>query len=186
MKKIKVDSALLQEKLLRLKRCHRHREKLERTTRSTEMAKEAEAVSDLLKQLSEESTTLETYLAELKSKFEIMTKRDKTLDEKFRQEFLDLKPFFVDHLFKAFKRRPKLTSISSITFLTELSRCIVETKTSDFLPKDLNAFVKAIENYDAMPANTPTPITPHHWTHMCKVRRVKIDNELKVSAKKGF
>ncbi|XP_068183619.1 cilia- and flagella-associated protein 43 [Antennarius striatus] len=87
---------------------------------------------------------------------------DKVLDKEFRKEFFDVPSHVFDHLFKLFKRRPR----------------VKRSVHSDALDN----LLKAMEELDA-PENMPEGLDPFVWERFCHVRRIKVESEHKLKLK---
>jgi hypothetical protein len=174
---------MLQEFLLRL------------SVEKKQFAKEQEnykifsLVNNDLAQLENKSMTIigeiavvEPIILELKSKCESLSKRDKILEVKFQTEFNNLKQPMVEHLLRHYKRRLRVDKIHyiSLTCLVEMSTCLISNKTSQILPQEYLDFLFDMDIMDVMPMNLPAQIDAILWRSFCKLRRNKIELEIKV------
>ncbi|XP_043487317.1 cilia- and flagella-associated protein 43-like [Polistes fuscatus] len=182
-KKIAIDSSILQEKLLRLRemqRIHHIRDEVFKITHFKEntIAKDAEKVQELV----QDCLTFETIVKELKNRYENLIKREKGLEGKFRSEFGDLKQLIIEHLFRYYKKRPRIgyLTCTSITYLTELGKCVIGNNKSEILPVECSNFLRNLQSLDSIPENVSTLIDDAHWRTMCRLRRLKIEIEIKV------
>lgn len=130
------------------------------------------------------SSMLEVVLTETRNRYENLTKREKMLETKLRGEFPDLKQPMVEHLLRHYRKRPRNLQFTctSITYLTEISRCLVSGDKSEILPRDCLDFLHGMDNLDVMPNNLPAQIDANHWSLLCKLRRAKVELETKVGA----
>ena len=183
LKKVKIQSAVLQEFLLRL------------TNQKNELIKDYEDKrlfylinKDLFilenenKTLSNEVLNVEPIVTELKSKYENLNKRDKILESKFRGEFVELKQPMVEHLLRQYKRRPRIGQITctSLTCLAETNECLIAGKKSSILPREYLDFLRGMDSLDVMPNSLPPQIDASHWQSLCRLRRNKVEMEIKV------
>ncbi|XP_015171771.1 PREDICTED: uncharacterized protein LOC107064035 [Polistes dominula] len=182
-KKIAVDSSILQEKLLRLRetqRIHHICDELIQITHFKEntIAKDAGKVQEL----AQDCLSFETIVKELKNRYENLIKREKALEGKFRGEFGDLKQLIIEHLFKHYKKRPKIAyfTFTSVMYLTELEKCVIGNDKSEILPIEYSNFLRNLQSLDLIPKNVSTLIDDAHWRTMCRLRRLKIEIEIKV------
>lgn len=134
------------------------------------------------RELVEECNSHETVVSELKVRYDNLCKAEKRQEAKFRGEFAELKQPMVEHLLRHYKKRPRLGRLTStsVTYLTEVARCIVSCDKSEILPRDCSDFLKAMDQLDTMPRNLPSQINVNHWRMMCRLRRAKVELETKV------
>ncbi|XP_071336498.1 cilia- and flagella-associated protein 43 isoform X2 [Trachinotus anak] len=106
---------------------------------------------------------------------------DKVLDKEFRKEFFDVPTHIVDHLYKLFKRRPRVQKMRTQT--DNNSNPFKEQRLCGSLAPDaLGKMLKAMEELDA-PENIPEGLNPSIWERFCLVRRTKVESEQKVKVK---
>ncbi|EGI69240.1 WD repeat-containing protein C10orf79 [Acromyrmex echinatior] len=184
LKKIQIESAILQERLTRLRTIRRHRtmvngkEKIARFTNEKLTPAMQEA-----RRLVEECNSLEMVVSELKVRYDNLCKADKRQEAKFRGEFAEVKQSIVEHLFRHYKKRPKTSRLTttSVTYLTEVARCVISSEKSDILPHECLDFLKGMDALDSMPRNLPPQINIEYWQMMCRLRRIKVEMEIKVT-----
>ncbi|KAK2921789.1 hypothetical protein Q8A73_001274 [Channa argus] len=127
--------------------------------------------------IGEEVKRHEEELQLFQESYETIVVEDKVLDKEFRKEFTDVPTHFVDHLYKLFKRRPRVqklrTQTDSSSPLKEQRLCGSQT------PDALGKMLKAMEELDA-PKNIPEGLNPSIWERFCLVRRTKVESEQKV------
>ncbi|XP_047366937.1 cilia- and flagella-associated protein 43-like isoform X2 [Vespa velutina] len=178
-----MDSSILQEKLLRLREIRRYRRICNEDAKIARFkAKEVAGITDKVQRLVEDCSIFETIVDELKNRYESLVKRDKALEGKFPSEFGDLKQTKIEHLFRHYKRRPRIGNLActSITYLTELGRCVITNEKSDILPIECTNYLRNLQALDSIPNNVSSLIDDIHWKTMCKLRRLKIEMEMKV------
>lgn len=183
LKKINVKSAVLQEFMIRIREQKKifHKKFLDKKiTHAINI--DLPKIENKLKRLMCELSVVETEQSELRSKFENFSKRDKIIEEKIRGEFSDLAQPFIDLLVKQFKKRPKtvIDQYTSLTFLQELNKCLVAGKKSCILPQTYLNFLSEMDALDIMPNSLPSQINSNYWQSLSKIRRNKIDSEIKV------
>lgn len=136
--------------------------------------------------LAEECELFEAGVAELRNRYENLRKRDKLLEEKFRVEFeAELKQPMVEHLFRHYRRRPRTAGPvcgTSLAFLSELAeRVVVDADLdSEILPREWQDYLRGLKSLDTMPDSLPRKIESSHWHSACRLRRVKMEAEIKV------
>lgn len=182
--RMKVESAIIQENLLYLRESQRHERHLQSITEIRKIeSDELNPTMIEIKKLSEELTILELTVNEMKNRYENLMKREKLLEGKFRGEFPDLKQPMVEHLLRHYKKRPRIGHLTctSITYLTEMNKCILNGGISEILPQECVDFLQGMQSLDVMPSNLPSQIDSNYWFILCKIRRVKVEIEIKVS-----
>ncbi|KAG8277267.1 hypothetical protein J6590_047141 [Homalodisca vitripennis] len=81
------------------------------------------------------------------------------------------------------RRRPKLQQRATQypTLLLELARCVVDNDNSSFMPPEFHEFLSALETLD-LPSSAAIHFDETVWATLVRVRRAKIESELKVRA----
>ncbi|OXU28752.1 hypothetical protein TSAR_006187 [Trichomalopsis sarcophagae] len=183
LEKIKIKSAILQEFLLRLN------DQKRRLLKDYANRKMFNIVNyDLVilenenRTLSNEVTNIEPIVTDLRNKYESLNKRDRVLEGKFRGEFAELKQPIVEHLLRQYKRRPRIGQITctSLTYLVETNKCLMAGKKSAILPREYLDFLRGMDALDVMPNSLPPQIDTSHWQSLCKLRRNKVEIEIKL------
>lgn len=189
LKKMQIECAILQERLTRIRAIRRHRSEVDGRQKIVRFTDdELVPATREARKLAEECNSLEVVVAELKSRYDNLNKAEKRQETKFRSEFADLKQPIVEHLLRHYKKRPRIGRLitTSVTYLTEVVRCVAASEKSDILPRECLDFLRGIDALDTMPRNLPPQININHWRTMCKLRRAKIEVETKVRIKKQF
>ncbi|XP_047190801.1 cilia- and flagella-associated protein 43 isoform X2 [Scophthalmus maximus] len=109
--------------------------------------------------------------------YDTIVAEDKLLDKEFRKEFFDVPANVVDHLYKLFKRRPRVQKLRTDNKLNLFKE---QSLWGSLAPDATDKMSKAMEEQDA-PENTPEGLNPSVWKRFCLVRRVKIESEHKVN-----
>ncbi|XP_074094526.1 cilia- and flagella-associated protein 43 isoform X2 [Cotesia typhae] len=184
LERIKIESAVLQENLMKQRELRRHQLRLQGIKELNDLENEFLAASKELKSQTEEFLQLELVLNETKLRYENLSKREKLLESKFRGEFPDLKQPMVEHLLRHYKKRPRNGQFlcTSIMYLSELSRCILTGDKSDILPRNCLDFLKGVNSLDIMPTSLPSQIDSNHWFLLCKLRRNKVEIEIRLKS----
>ncbi|XP_043274409.1 cilia- and flagella-associated protein 43-like isoform X3 [Venturia canescens] len=180
--RMKIESAILQETLTRLRESQRHSLRRRGIETLHFAHEELSTATKELKNMTATLMTLENVVTETRNRYENLLKRDKTLDAKFRGDFPDLKQPMVEHLLRHYRKRPKNVQLTctSITYLTEVGKCIVNCEESEILPRDCLDFLRGMDSLDTMPNNLPVQIDTSHWNVLCKLRRAKVELETKL------
>lgn len=183
MKKIQIECAILQERLTRIRAIQRHRTIVDgRQEIACFTDEELTPATRETRRLAEECNALEAAVSELKIRYDSLCKAEKRQETKFRGEFAEMKQPIVEHLFRHYKKRPRAGRLTttSVTYLTEVARCVASNERSDVLPRECLDFLKGIDILDSMPRNLPSQINANYWRIMCRLRRIKIEVETKV------
>ncbi|XP_029667223.1 cilia- and flagella-associated protein 43-like [Formica exsecta] len=183
LKKMQIECAILQERLTRIRAIRRHRSEVDGRQKIVRFTDdELVPATREARKLAEECNSLEVVVAELKSRYDNLNKAEKRQETKFRSEFADLKQPIVEHLLRHYKKRPRIGRLitTSVTYLTEVVRCVAASEKSDILPRECLDFLRGIDALDTMPRNLPPQININHWRTMCKLRRAKVEVETKV------
>nr|XP_020456113.1 cilia- and flagella-associated protein 43 [Monopterus albus] len=110
--------------------------------------------------------------------YDSIVAEDKVLDKEFRKEFFDVPAHVVDHLYKLFKRRPRIQKMRTQT--DNNSNPFKEEHLCGSLATDtLCKMLKAMEELDT-PDNMPEGLNPSIWERFCLVRRTKVESEQKI------
>ncbi|XP_053730912.1 cilia- and flagella-associated protein 43 isoform X5 [Synchiropus splendidus] len=174
--KIRSQMAVYQEELKII--CLKHSIHLDEAMRNreVELTLKLEQTLALKEQLGNELMKQEQEVALFRESYESVLAEDRILDKDFRKEFLDLPRVVVDHLYKLFKRRPrvqKLRTENSSKPFKEQTPCASQG------PDAFDKMLKAMEELDAK-ENMPEGLNPSVWERFCHVRRAKAASEQKV------
>ncbi|XP_058797736.1 cilia- and flagella-associated protein 43-like [Phymastichus coffea] len=183
LEKIKVQSAISQEFLLKLnKQKQQFFKDNENKSKSHIIDNERASLENENKMLISELLKVEPIVVELRNKYDNLKKRDKILEAKFKSDFSDLKQPLVEHLLRQYKRRPKINEINCapLTCLIETNKCLIDGKKSVILPHAYLEFLKGMDALDIMPSSLPQQIDGNYWQLLCKLRRNKVEMEIKL------
>ncbi|XP_011693346.1 PREDICTED: uncharacterized protein LOC105453253 [Wasmannia auropunctata] len=183
LKKMQIECAILQERLTRIRAIRRYRTTVNGRQKIARLADEEFAPATReARRLAEECNSLETVVSELKIRYDSLCKTEKRQEVKFRGEFAEVKQPIVEHLLRHYKKRPRAGRLitTSVTYLTEVARCVAGSEKTDILPRECLDFLKGMDALDSMPRNLPSQINVDYWRMMCRLRRMKIEVEIKV------
>ncbi|XP_060825149.1 uncharacterized protein LOC132912056 [Bombus pascuorum] len=185
--KIQIERSILSQRLTKMQAILQHRNIVQirqqiRRTIELELVLATEADT-----LAKERDLFEAGVAELKVSYEKARKRNKQLETKFRSEFAELKPSVPEHLFRQYRKRPRLLTThgpcgTSAVFLTELAVCIIEQRNSDLLPRECLSYLRAMNELDKIPEELSSRLEPDYWHLLCRLRRLKVEAEIKVKS----
>ncbi|XP_053962555.1 uncharacterized protein LOC128866081 [Anastrepha ludens] len=126
-------------------------------------------------------------IADIKQDMEYLNSRDKTLERQFKGNFLSNIPTFMHELNKLFRRRPKMLqrSFQSALVCHEVAARLVHKSRSNFpLPIEVEEYFHNLLTLDD-PQNAPHQLDSKYWDQFVRLRRQKIENELKIKGN-GF
>ncbi|XP_076231362.1 cilia- and flagella-associated protein 43-like [Calliopsis andreniformis] len=123
-------------------------------------------------------------LQEFLSQRETLINRDKMIAKRFKSEFPTLNKLYVELLERQYTRRPR-TNLKNLSAseLLELGSHAMSKSRPTHLPSECKDYLKALDNLDVRPTLLPPTIETVHWDHLIKLRRFKIEMELKCKAK---
>ncbi|XP_066595679.1 cilia- and flagella-associated protein 43-like [Prorops nasuta] len=185
IERIEIESAIFHEKLSRSRMSKEWSEILHKNYEISRLLDDDQKTNEETRDLIEKLSVFEAATIELKNRYENLTKREKLIEGKFQAEFSDLKETLVCHLLRHFKKRPKTYGITctSVAFLAEMGKCVIDRdRCRDILPRVCLDFLAGMDGLDAMPSSLPSKIGVLHWRSMCKLRRAKIEMEIKVKS----
>ena len=79
------------------------------------------------------------------------------------------------------RKRPRLAQKATMfaTVLNDTGKCAVAGTKPDYLPAECIQYLKDIDGLDSH-INAPAVVSEQSWELLCKLRRIKIESELKV------
>ncbi|KZC03850.1 WD repeat-containing protein 96 [Dufourea novaeangliae] len=130
--------------------------------------------------------TFQNVLKEYVLQHETMINREKTLSKRFRGEFSSLNKALADLIDRQYRRRPRISlrNLNSSDLL-ELAGHVTARTRPVYLSTECKDYLKALDHLDVRPNFLPPSLEFHHWDHMIRLRRQKIDSELKIRAKEA-
>ncbi|XP_070772213.1 cilia- and flagella-associated protein 43 [Enoplosus armatus] len=178
-KKVKCEMAIYQEELKITYLVYSVLVEEEMRNRDLELKLKLEKTLAYKDEIGEEVKRCEEDVQLFHETYESITAEDKGLDKEFRKEFFDVPSHVVDHLYKLFKRRPRVQKMRT---QTDNSLFKEQRLCSSLAPDALGKMLKAMEELDA-PENIPEGLNPSIWERFCLVRRTKVESEHKVKVK---
>ncbi|KAL0895179.1 hypothetical protein ABMA27_013627 [Loxostege sticticalis] len=181
--KLQVDSVIGQENLnlMRLRRTNLDR---------VEMAEKLEDMRDEIRKYEAEIEVLQSELAEIQAQseecqatYDALATKDKYMERTFKTHFADLSPIIVEQCYKVFRKRPKWYQRATTTAaaLHELATAILASHRPPNMLLDCVEYYKGVEQLDQI-SNMPPVMDEVLWATMCKLRRAKIENEVRMRA----
>lgn len=126
----------------------------------------------------------EASVADVKQKLEMLQHKDKAMDKFFKGHFLNTVPPAVTHeMLKLYRKRVKMTQksfIYSMICFEVAHRLLYKAGRTDFpLPQEVMDYLQAIDAMDSI-QNCPSQVDAKLWDQLVKLRRQKIENELRI------
>ncbi|XP_043259682.1 cilia- and flagella-associated protein 43-like [Colletes gigas] len=183
--KMNVESAINQMHLRYVRGCLRN------YYRTKALHQEEEAHERIAEKRRYEATlkaheqTFQTVRRELLVQHEAQCNREKTLPRRFRTELSMLTKLQTELMERQYNRRPRtsLQNLGSYDFL-DLGGHVVARTRPVYLPSECTDYLRALDHLDVRPSVLPPTIETHHWETLVRLRRQKINAELKLRAKK--
>ncbi|XP_039994475.1 cilia- and flagella-associated protein 43 [Xiphias gladius] len=180
-KKVKCEMAICQEELKITYFVYTVVIEEEIRNRELELKLKLEKTLAYKDEIGEEVKRHEEEVELFRETYDSILAEDKVLDKEFRKDFFDVPTHVVDHLYKLFKRRPRVQKMRTQTDnnynpLKEQRLC------GSLAPDALGKMLKAMEELDA-PENIPEGLNPSIWERFCFVRRSKVESEQKVKVR---
>ncbi|KAJ2953970.1 hypothetical protein O0L34_g1612 [Tuta absoluta] len=181
--KLKADSVIGQESLnlMRLRRTNLDR---------VEAAEELEDLRDTIARFEKEVEMLQAEFVLIQEQsnlcqgaYDALAAKDRQMDRSFKNQFADYPPIVVDSSYKFYKKRPKWSQRGAMTpvVVYELCAAVLTNTRPPLLHPDCVDYFKGIEQLDQI-TNMPAIMDEVCWGIMCRLRRSKIENELRMKA----
>ncbi|XP_053606351.1 cilia- and flagella-associated protein 43 isoform X2 [Plodia interpunctella] len=181
--KLAVDSVIGQENLnlMRLRRTNLDR--VEDDEKLDEMRGLIKLLESEVETLSQEQVIINEQADDCNAAYEALAQKDKLMERTFKNHFADLSPIIVDQCFKFYKKRPKWHQRVTMTplVLYELATAVLTGVRPQMLHVDCVDYFKGVEQLDLI-SNMPPVMDEPLWISMCKLRRTKIENEIRMRA----
>ncbi|XP_047515252.1 cilia- and flagella-associated protein 43 [Pieris napi] len=181
--KLKVDSVIGQENLnlMRLRRVNLDR--VEMAEKLEDMRNDISKTEFDVDNLQQELQLIQEQSEECQNTYDNLSQKDRHLDKTFKNHFADLSPIIVDQCYKYFKKRPKWHQRATMipVVLYDLANAVLTGVRPPLLHADCVDFFKGVELLDQI-SNMPPVMDEALWGTTCKLRRVKIENEIRMRA----
>lgn len=187
MEKLKTDMVVEQEESKLLLTAQYNFRRISYQKKEIELRHKMEHVKGLIEALSHLQTELQDWIKDIKTNYENLQAKDKTLEKQFKANFNEAAPGApVDQAFKYFKRRPKFQMRAQITspILLEVAKRVASKKMShqvQLLPLECVEYLQGVDTLDQV-ASATTGIDANSWQTLCKMRRIKIESENKIKS----
>lgn len=187
MEKLKMDMVVEQEEMKLLLIAQYNYRRISYQKKEIAIRHKMESLKLIIEQLSHLQTDLQDWIKDIKTNYENLQLKDKTLEKQFKANFNEAAPGApVDQAFKYFKRRPKLQMRAQITspILLEVAKRVSSKKQSHhikLLPSECLEYLHGVDLLDQVTSST-TGIDHNSWQILCKMRRIKIESEFKIKS----
>ncbi|KAJ0182154.1 hypothetical protein K1T71_002876 [Dendrolimus kikuchii] len=181
--KLRVDSVIGQENLNLMRLRRNNLDRVEMAERLEDMRLQIAKFQEDLEVLNKELTQIQEQASECQANYDALAVKDKHLDRTFKNHFADLSPIIVDQCYKFFKKRPKWHQRATLipVVLYDLANAILTGVRPPLLHVDCIEFFKGAEQLDLI-SNMPPVMDEVLWATMCRLRRAKIENEIRMRA----
>lgn len=121
---------------------------------------------------------------DVRARLEAQQTRDRALERQFRSSYLNTVPHAAHEMTKLFKKRPKLSNklFNSSLICSEVAQKLGPKQPNRMtfpMPKEISDFLAYIADNDA-PKNCPSSVDAKAWDAFVKLRRQKIESELRL------
>ncbi|XP_078052149.1 cilia- and flagella-associated protein 43-like [Augochlora pura] len=184
--KMNIESAINQMHLRYVRGCLRNYRRMVSLREEEKIKKQVSSKEKYLVILQNNMEIFKSLHQELWMQHELITAREKTLSKRFKGEFSTMNKFHVDLLDRQYRRRPRvnLKNLSSAEFADLVAHVSVRSRLV-YLAHDCKEYLKALDQLDTRPSVLPMSLDSADWEHLVKVRRYKIESELKLRAKEA-
>ncbi|KAK6635255.1 hypothetical protein RUM44_000506 [Polyplax serrata] len=181
--KLKVESAIGQESLKGLRIRQRCFQRIEMDRKEESIKLQLVKNEKKIETMTTELNKLVDVLNDCKNYYENLQNKDRNLDKNFKREFPEYSPIICEQLYKMSKKRPKLLQKAAVysTVLIDMGKCAVMGNKPEYLPVECIQYLKDIDALDAH-SNAPASVSQQSWELACRMRRTKIETELKIKA----
>lgn len=187
MEKLKMDMVVEQEEMKLLLVAQYNFRRTSYQQKEIAIRLKMEQQKAMIEQLGHLQTDLQEWIKDIKTNYENLQLKDKTLEKQFKANFNEAAPGApVDQAFKYFKRRPKLQMRAQITspILLEVAKRVASKKQTHqvkLLPSECLEYLHGVDVLDQVASST-TGIDANSWQILCKMRRIKIESEFKIKS----
>ncbi|CAK1602687.1 unnamed protein product [Parnassius mnemosyne] len=181
--KLKVDSIIGQENLILMRLRRTNLDRIEMAEQMEEIRNNISKYEAEVEQLQKEIQQIQEQSEECQASYDALAQKDRHMDKTFKNHFADLSPIIVDQCYKFFKKRPKWQQRASMTpgVLLQLAGAAAGGPRPPLLHPDCLDYLRGLEQLDLI-SNMPPVMDEALWATMCKLRRTKIENEIRMRA----
>ncbi|GLG92431.1 WD repeat-containing protein C10orf79, partial [Gryllus bimaculatus] len=177
--KMEIQSCIDQENLKILRGRMKIHERMKLENQEHSILKEIENTDKEINELQAEIHNLLEAKRNCRHEYDSLLFRERNFDKSFKKEFRDYHGPIASHLYKLYKPKVHQKAQMSVSLLEELSRCTMQPgELPSYLPSDCLDFLNALEDLDQH-SHVPHGASEAAWNSLCKLRRSKIECELK-------
>lgn len=123
---------------------------------------------------------------EMVAKYGSLVNKEKSIAKRFRSEFFSLNKLQVELLEHQYNRRPRInTKNLEASDLYDLASHVVSRLPCVYLPSECKDYLRILNHLDVRPVILPMTIETSHWEDLIRLRRTKIDLELKIKGQQA-
>ncbi|XP_065372162.1 uncharacterized protein LOC135964037 [Calliphora vicina] len=187
MLKLKYDFAIKHVRLRNLNTKIMYFKKLQWLNRINMLRKDIDLIAEYIQKYNKLSEFWAKSVEDLRLKVDTLMLKEKSIERQFKAQFLNSIPQHLGpEMTKLFKKRPKsLPKLLNSTLICKELALRVNTKTQPkfpfSLPKDVYEYLEGLNTLDEN-GNIPVSLETKHWEQFVKLRRQKVEMELKIRA----
>ncbi|CAH2989003.1 unnamed protein product [Chilo suppressalis] len=183
LNKLQVDSVIGQENLILMRLRRTNLDRLEMAEKLEDMRAEIAKYERESEKLNQELQEIQGQSEECQANYDALAAKDRLMERTFKNHFADLSPIIVDQCYKFFKKRPKWHQRATVTAaaLHELASSILAGQRALNMHPDCVEYYKSVDQLDLI-SNMPPVMDEALWATMCRLRRAKIENEIRMRA----
>ncbi|XP_073845089.1 uncharacterized protein [Musca autumnalis] len=185
--KLKYDFAIKHVRLRNLNIKVMYFKKLQWLKRISMLRADIDKISEYVLRYTKLSEFWSKSVEELRAKGETLMQRDRLIERQFKTQYLNMIPQHMGpEMNKIFKKRPKMAPkiLHSTLICKELSARVSTKALPKYpfpLPKDVTEYLDTLTALDDM-SHMPNTLESRHWEQLTKMRRQKIEIELRIKA----
>ena len=181
--RMKVEAALKQQNFRFVRFCVRNLYRIESIKKDDKIRENIESYRHLNVEWNEQIRLVQNVIQDLQNHYDNLCQKEKGLEKKFKSEFPGLGKAAFESLVNQYKKRPRTSLKNTIAndFLDLGSAAVTLTKPVH-LPPEYLEYLKGLDVLDIRPASIPQSVTTVLWELFTRLRRNKIDIEMRIRA----
>lgn len=180
---MKVEAAIKQQHFRYARFCLRNLHRVEAIKKDDKIREKIEEKRRLAIEFNEQIRLVQSIIQDLQTYYDALCVREKALEKKFRSEFPALGKGALESLQNQYKRRPR-TVLKNVVAgdLLDLRNSAVSLMKPVHLPAECLDYLKSLDVLDIRPASVPPSVSTIQWELFTRLRRNKIEIEMKIRA----
>ncbi|OAD57469.1 WD repeat-containing protein 96 [Eufriesea mexicana] len=131
--------------------------------------------------LTKHLETFHNVYEEMIAKQTSLVSKEKTIAKKFKSEFASLNKFQTELLERQYYRRPRIhLKHLGASDLHDLAVHVISRRFCVYSPFECKEYLRILNHLDVRPVTLPLTIETHHWEDLVRLRRNKIEIDLKI------